>query len=202
MVRTRCRSGGSASALGLPLDAPSTTGEGGLNSTLTATTDLPQGSLASGDSIDVEFEFQVVTTGNFTFGYNTEDDLVPAPATAPTPPTVTSTTPTSGTSSGSSGSSGSGSPAVPVAPVVLGTISPTGAVLASSPAVTPVSPAASPTKPKAKKPKAKAKTATKKPRGGKHPKAGSHAKVRKTKKPAVRSAKRGSERSRRTRKGA
>jgi hypothetical protein len=148
----------------LPLDAPSTTGEGGLNSTLTATADLPHGGLASGDAIDVEFEFQVITTGRFTFAYNTEDDLVPAPATAPP---VTPTTPTGST--GASGSSGSGSPAVPVAPVVSGIVTPTGVINASSPPATAASPATHPatrkkaktkkklkkTKPKAKKPKPK-----------------------------------------------
>jgi predicted outer membrane repeat protein len=111
-------SGGSGSPLGLPLDAPSTAGEGGLNSTLTATADLPAGGLTPGASVDVEFEFRVVTTGSFTFAYNTEDDLVPATATTPT------------------GSSGSPAQAIPVAPVVSGTVSPTGVLTASSPPVT------------------------------------------------------------------
>ncbi len=175
---------------------------GGLNSTLDATADLPNGGLAPGQSINVSFQFAVTQTGDYSFAYNAEDDLVPAPATAPTPPTVTSTTPAVGSSSGSSGAPGSGSPAAPLTAVVSGTVSPIGEVAASSPPVTAVSAAASPSKPKAKKAKAKAKTAKKKPRAGKHPKAGSHIKAGKTKKPAVRSARRGSGRPRRNGRGA
>ncbi|MGO9956325.1 MAG: choice-of-anchor Q domain-containing protein [Solirubrobacteraceae bacterium] len=154
--------GGTASGLALPLDAPSATGEGGLNSKLTATAELPNGGLASGDAIDVVFEFQVITTGSFTFAYNTEDDLVPAPATAPP---GTCTTPTGSSGPGASGSAGSGSPAVPVAPVVSGTVTPTGVTSASSPPASTASPAthtaprrkAKSKKEKLKKPKPRAK---------------------------------------------
>jgi hypothetical protein len=45
--------------------------------------------LKPGQSINVEFEFQVPTTGSFQFAYNAEDDLVPVPgSTTPTNPTA------------------------------------------------------------------------------------------------------------------
>jgi len=61
---------------------------GGLNSVLLATPDLPQGGLAPGQSIDVEFQFAVQTPGSFSFAYNAEDDLkaVSVTSTAPITP--------------------------------------------------------------------------------------------------------------------
>jgi hypothetical protein len=67
---------GTTTVLGIPLDAPSVSGSGGLNSTWTATADLPAGGLAPGQCINVEFTFDVTKTGSFSFSYNAEDDLV------------------------------------------------------------------------------------------------------------------------------
>ena len=69
--------GGTASPLGLTLDAPSISGMGGLDATWTATSLLPPGGLTAGSAIDVEFRFSVPQTGTFSFAYNSEDDLVP-----------------------------------------------------------------------------------------------------------------------------
>ena len=82
--------GGCATPAGstLPLDFPNADGVGGLNSTWTATGELPGasngtgGSLAPGDCLAVAFQFKVTQTGTFSFGYNTEDDLVPGHSVA------------------------------------------------------------------------------------------------------------------------
>ena len=62
----------------LTLLAPSTAGLAGLNSTWSVT--LPNGGLQPGQCINIEFTFDVLQAGTFTFAYNTEDDLE-APAT-------------------------------------------------------------------------------------------------------------------------
>jgi hypothetical protein len=66
--------GGTKHAFGLPIDqgAP-----GGIDSTLTATSQIP-GGLAPHESMSVEFAFRVYVSGPFTFAYNAEDDLAPA----------------------------------------------------------------------------------------------------------------------------
>ncbi len=88
--------GGTANPLGLTLDAPSISGMGGLDATWTATSLLPPGGLRAGAAIDVEFRFSVPKTGTFSFGYNSEDDLVPEstnPASASTSGGATDTGP-------------------------------------------------------------------------------------------------------------
>jgi hypothetical protein len=79
---------GSRAVLGLPLDAPSSSGAGGLGATWTATAELPAGGLAPGGCVNVEFEFDVAQTGTFSFSYNAEDDLEAVPLTVkpPLPP--------------------------------------------------------------------------------------------------------------------
>ncbi len=70
---------------GLPLDGPSPTTGGGLNSSQIATQLLPDGGLAPGESINVAFRFKVDRGGAYTFGYDTEDDVVPLPKPAAPP---------------------------------------------------------------------------------------------------------------------
>jgi len=109
--------GGTASPLGLPLDAPSVAGMGGLYATWTATGDLPGApsapALVAGASIDVEFEFSVPQPGSFSFAYNSEDDLVPehaqAGGTSTTSGSPTGTTPGSGSGGGSTTGTSPGS---------------------------------------------------------------------------------------------
>ncbi len=115
---------------GLPLDAPSASTGGGINSTLTATSLLPAGGLAPGQSINVAFTFAVVTAGKFVFAYNTEDDLIETrdapivtPAADPTPTPQPEAPATA-------------EPAAPVADVAQGNV-PQSAVVAASAAATP-----------------------------------------------------------------
>jgi hypothetical protein len=63
---------GSTTVLGLTLDAPSTSGSGGLGSTWTATPKLPPGGLAPGQCINVAFKFDITQGGSFNFAYNAE----------------------------------------------------------------------------------------------------------------------------------
>jgi hypothetical protein len=98
-IATTC---GSTDVVGMLLDAPSTSGSGGLNSTWMATADLPGGRLSSGDCINIEFKFDVSQVGSFSFAYNAEDDLVPVGAS-----TGGGTTGSGGTGGSPSGSGGS-----------------------------------------------------------------------------------------------
>lgn len=70
---------------GLPLDGPSLSTGGGLNSSQTATPLLPAGGLAPGESINVAFRFKIDRAGTFTFGYDTEDDVIALPKPAAPP---------------------------------------------------------------------------------------------------------------------
>jgi hypothetical protein len=112
--------GGSASPLGLALDSPSVSGSGGLNATWTATSLLPQGGLAAGASIDVEFEFAVAQTGSFSFAYNSEDDLVPESA-----------------SGGGSTDTGSGTASLPATPPISARLTGTVGTKSTTPARVP-----------------------------------------------------------------
>jgi hypothetical protein len=95
---------GTTDVLGLPLDSPSVSGSGGLNSTWTATAELPPGGLAPGECLNVEFEFDVTQPGHFGFAYNAEDDLVAAPPASAG---------LGGSSSGGGGSTQGGPPSSP-----------------------------------------------------------------------------------------
>ena len=181
--------GGSASGLGLALDAPSTTGMGGLNSTLTATGDLPGApsapGLAPGASIDVEFAFSVAQTGAFSFAYNAEDDLVSyaAPIEAPTTPGTPSVPITAPTTPGTPViTTPTVPPAVasaPVAPAVAGAITSTGVTItaAGGPSGAHLATAKKATAKKVAKKVAKKKKASKQKKGAKKKTAAKRRKV-------------------------
>jgi Lamin Tail Domain/FG-GAP-like repeat len=154
---------------GLPLDAPSASTGGGLNSTLTATSLLPAGGLAPGQSINVAFTFTIVKSGKFAFGYNTEDDLIETtnttPEATPTPaPTPHAATPANPVNPANPANPEAAEPAVPVADTTQGTI-PQSAVAntpaSASQAASTKAPANAKAKANAKTNKAKAKAAAK-----------------------------------------
>lgn len=70
---------GALGVRGLPLDGPSPASGGGLNASQVATQLLPDGGLAPGQSINVAFRFKVDRGGAYTFGYDTEDDVIAMP---------------------------------------------------------------------------------------------------------------------------
>lgn len=75
---------GALGVRGLPLDGPSPVTGGGLNASQVATQLLPSGGLMPGQSINVAFRFKVDRGGAYTFGYDTEDDVIALPkASAP-----------------------------------------------------------------------------------------------------------------------
>jgi hypothetical protein len=118
--------GGTADVPAMTLDVPpSATNRGGIGSSWTDTVNLPGGGLAPGASINVGFRFVVVQTGGFNFGYQAEDDLVPAKENATPPPTQQQPPPQ----------------AEPVAPVASGTITP---AQVAAPAVTGAEPIVGP----------------------------------------------------------
>jgi hypothetical protein len=69
---------------------------GGLNSILVADDVTPSTPIAPGDSVTVNFTFNILQRGQYHFGFNAEDDLEPVKGGGPVPtPTPTPTSPTS-----------------------------------------------------------------------------------------------------------